>query len=48
MNVSVAVEIVSDLGLWERFDDGKVVSMAEILEVTKADKIIISKPTIFH
>ncbi|KAG4418612.1 hypothetical protein IFR04_008237 [Cadophora malorum] len=41
VNVSVAVEIVSDLGLWERFDDGNVVYMAEILEVTKADKIII-------
>jgi len=43
INVSMAVEIVSDLGLWEKFEGGKTVSMAEILELTHADSIIISK-----
>ncbi|KAH7303702.1 S-adenosyl-L-methionine-dependent methyltransferase [Rhexocercosporidium sp. MPI-PUGE-AT-0058] len=41
VNVSVAVEIVSDLGLWEMFEGGNVASMATILELTKADEIII-------
>lgn len=40
--MSAAVEIVSNLGLWEKFEDGKTVSMAEILELTGADEIIIS------
>ncbi|KAK6579861.1 hypothetical protein PZA11_007569 [Diplocarpon coronariae] len=41
VNVSAAIEIVSDLGLWEKFEGGKTVSMAEIVELTKADEIII-------
>lgn len=45
VNVSAAVEIVSNLGLWEKFEGGKTVSMAEIVELTKADEIIISKPS---
>lgn len=48
VNVSAAVEIVSNLGLWEKFEGGKIVSMAEILELTKADEIIISMPPATH
>ncbi len=43
VNVSAAVEIVSNLGLWEKFEGENTVSLAEILELTKADEIIISK-----
>ncbi|KAE8454287.1 hypothetical protein EG329_005212 [Mollisiaceae sp. DMI_Dod_QoI] len=41
VNVSAAVEIVSNLGLWEKFEGENTVSLAEILELTKADEIII-------
>jgi len=43
VNVSAAVEVVSNLGLWEKFEDGKTLSLAEIVQFTKADEIIISK-----
>lgn len=44
INVSAAVEIVSNLGLWNKFEGGKTVSLAEIVELTKADEIMIGKP----
>lgn len=47
VNVSVAVEIVSQLKLWDKFEGGKEISLAEIVESTGADEIIISKYPIF-
>ena len=47
VNVSVAVEIVSQLKLWEKFEGGKEVSMTEIVESTEADEIIISEYSLF-
>ncbi|OBT59329.1 hypothetical protein VE04_00244 [Pseudogymnoascus sp. 24MN13] len=41
VNVSVSIEIVSQLKLWEKFEGGKEVSLAEIVESTEADEIII-------
>jgi hypothetical protein len=43
VNVSVSIEIVSQLKLWEKFEGGKEVSLAEIVESTEADEIIISE-----
>jgi hypothetical protein len=43
VNVSAAVEIVSDLELWEKFEGGGEVSIIEMVELTEADEIIISK-----
>ncbi|CZR61327.1 uncharacterized protein PAC_11223 [Phialocephala subalpina] len=41
VNVSAAIEIVGNLKLWEHFEGGKTVTMAQVLELTKADEIII-------
>lgn len=46
VNVSVSIEIVSQLKLWEKFEGGKEVSLAEIVESTEADEIIISEYSI--
>ena len=43
VNVSTAVEILSDLKLWDLFEGGKSVSMTELLELTKVDEIILSR-----
>jgi hypothetical protein len=47
VNVSAAVEIVSHLELWEKFEGERKVSIAEMAELTKADEIIISKYPLF-
>jgi hypothetical protein len=41
VNVSVAIEILSRMGLWEKFKEEKSFSLTEIVDFTKADKIII-------
>jgi hypothetical protein len=43
VNVSAAVEIVSQLELWEKFEGERKISITEMVELTKADEIIISK-----
>jgi hypothetical protein len=43
VNVSAAVEILSDLKLWEQFEGERRVSVAKMVDLTKADEIIISK-----
>lgn len=45
INVSAAIEIVSQLGLWEMFAGGKSLSVQKIVEFTKADDIIIGYST---
>lgn len=47
VNVSVSIEIVSQLQLWEKFEGGNEVSIAEIVESTEADEIIISEYSLF-
>ncbi|OAQ65233.1 O-methyltransferase [Pochonia chlamydosporia 170] len=41
VNVSAALEIVSQLELWDKFQGGNEVSIAEIVALTGADEIII-------
>lgn len=43
VNVSAAVEIVSNLGLWSKFENGKTLTLAEIVKSTQADEIMIGK-----
>ncbi|RFU24730.1 hypothetical protein B7463_g11608, partial [Scytalidium lignicola] len=42
VNVSAALEIVSQLKLWEKFEEGNEVSISEIVDLTEADEIIIT------
>jgi hypothetical protein len=46
VNVSVAVEILTNLGLWDAFADVATVTRAEIIGRTKADEIMIGELTI--
>jgi hypothetical protein len=42
VNVSAAVDVVSKMGLWSRFEEGKTLSLAEAVKATGADEIMIS------
>lgn len=46
VNVSAALEIVSQLELWDKFQGGNEVSITEIAALTGADEIIISEHSI--
>lgn len=46
VNVSTAVEVLSDLKVWDLFEGGKSLSMIELLELTKADEIILSRQSL--
>ncbi|CAG8976831.1 hypothetical protein HYALB_00009095 [Hymenoscyphus albidus] len=43
VNVSAAVEVISQLELWEKFEGGKAVALDGMVESTKADKIVLSE-----
>lgn len=40
--MSAAVEVLTNTGLWSKFQDSKTLSLAEAVEATGADEIIIS------
>ncbi|KAG9241141.1 S-adenosyl-L-methionine-dependent methyltransferase [Calycina marina] len=42
VNVSAALEVISQFGIWERFEGGKSVFLAEIVTLTGADESIIA------
>jgi len=42
VNVSAAIEVVTQLGLWSKFEAGKTLALSEIVEATGADEIMIS------
>ncbi|CAG8981000.1 hypothetical protein HYALB_00013320 [Hymenoscyphus albidus] len=41
VNVGAAIEVVSKLGLWSKFEGEKTISLAQIVQETKADEIMI-------
>jgi hypothetical protein len=42
INVSAAIEVMTNLKLWTKFEDNKTLSLASIVEESKADETMIS------
>lgn len=47
VNVSAAIEIVTNLGLWGDFADGATVTLADIVRKSNADETMIGRPRVF-
>lgn len=47
VNVSSAIEVITQMGLWSKFEDGKTLLVKDIVESTGADEIMISTPSPF-
>lgn len=43
VNVSVSVEMLSNMKIWSKFDEGKTISLAEVVEITGADEVMIGQ-----
>ncbi|PQE30204.1 O-methyltransferase protein [Rutstroemia sp. NJR-2017a WRK4] len=41
INAAVAVEVLKDLNIWSKFEGGKTISHAEIVDISGADEIMI-------
>lgn len=43
VNVGVAVDIAWNMGVWERLEKNRCIALADIVEMTGADEIMISE-----